>query len=867
MTPQKPFTYSGSKTREISFPLGGIGTGSIGLAGNGRLIDWEIYNKPNKGSTNGFSHFAIKAETSDGKLLDARVLHGDTENNFSGVFNGAAFGSFGFGVPRESMAGMPHFQAVEFTGEFPVASLAFTDDDFPARVHLTAFNPFIPLNDRDSGIPAAFFEFEVQNITEWPLTYTLAGTLNNPLPANNLNHFQQANGLSWLHFTTDSLKGIEPAYGDLCLGTDAPNVSAQQFWFRGQWFDQLEVYWQDFTHLGGLKDRIYPIEQAGSNNCGSLAVHFTLSPGQSHRVRFVITWNFPNFENYWDKGYCEKCASQGKSTAWKNYYATLFADTTASLAYCLGQWERLWRETLLFKEALFASDLPPIALEAVSANISILKTATVARLEDGTFYGFEGCHPGSGCCEGSCTHVWNYNQALPFLFPMLERSLRVSDFAYNQRPDGGMRFRMPLPVLPASEHYPFRACADGQFGGVLKTYREWKVCGDTTWLRFLWPAVRKSIEFAWAESNTDHWDRGKTGVLRGRMHHTLDMELFGPDPWLTGFYLAALKAGAEMAEALGEAGTAAEFRSMFAQGRDWVSQHLFNGEYFQQAIDLKDKSIVENENPATYWDDEHEEIKYQIGEGCEIDQVLAQWHANLYGLGQVFDPDQVRSALKFLYKYNFKMPMRKHANPHRVFTVDNEGGLVMCAFPEGKRRPEIPIPYSHEVMTGFEYAAAIQMIQNGMVEEGLRVVSAVRDRFDGEKRNPWNEIECGSNYARAMASYALLNAFSGFEFDLTKGTIGFHPIELKDGHFTCFWSLDPGWGVVEFTQHGIELHVLYGALSIDSLHLPEDLAAKVKRVSVGDNCVEFTTEPGALHFKSPIRIEPENCLKALLSGG
>ncbi len=63
------FTYTGNRTQEISFPLGGIGTGSIGLAGNARLIDWEIANLPNKGSVNGFSHFAIKAEH-DGKIVD-----------------------------------------------------------------------------------------------------------------------------------------------------------------------------------------------------------------------------------------------------------------------------------------------------------------------------------------------------------------------------------------------------------------------------------------------------------------------------------------------------------------------------------------------------------------------------------------------------------------------------------------------------------------------------------------------------------------------------------------------------------------------------------------------------------------------------
>ena len=103
------FLYTGNRTNEISFPLGGIGTGCIGLAGNGRLIDWEIFNRPNKGSINGLSHFAVKAEA-NGKVLDARVLTGDLPPPYSGEDLGRASQSFGFGPPIGYMAGLPHFR-------------------------------------------------------------------------------------------------------------------------------------------------------------------------------------------------------------------------------------------------------------------------------------------------------------------------------------------------------------------------------------------------------------------------------------------------------------------------------------------------------------------------------------------------------------------------------------------------------------------------------------------------------------------------------------------------------------------------------------------------------------------------------------
>lgn len=188
------FLYRGAKTAQISFPLGGIGSGSIGLAGNGRLIDWEIFNRPNKGSVNGFSHFALRVErpesarqNSGGEVVAARILHGDLHAPYQGEFTGSRFRSFGWGPRREYLTGLPHFPEVSFRGEFPLAELTFHDDSFPGQVSLTAFNPLIPTNDRDSSIPAAFFEFRITNPTAQPLTYTLVGVLGNPLPANNIN--------------------------------------------------------------------------------------------------------------------------------------------------------------------------------------------------------------------------------------------------------------------------------------------------------------------------------------------------------------------------------------------------------------------------------------------------------------------------------------------------------------------------------------------------------------------------------------------------------------------------------------------------------------------------------------------------------
>lgn len=806
------FTYTGPKTREISFPLGGIGSGSIGLAGNGQLIDWEIFNRPSKGSLNGYSHLAVKAEA-DGRPVDARVLQGDYTKSYMGQYAQSQFRGYGYGPFTQSLAGLPHFRDTAFTGRFPLAEMTFADPHFPGRVRLHAFNPFIPLNDRDSSIPAAFFAVELTNDTEQPLTYTAALSVQNPFSQGSWNRACRDGEQTHIHLGQETKPADDPGYGDMTLATDAGEAQAMAYWYRGGWQDCLETFWRQFAERSVLPERVY--DTPGTGDMATLSARVAAAPGETSTVRFVLTWNFPNAYNYW-----RPWQKDGKDVTWKNYYAVLFPDSRASARYSLENWDRLYRETAAFTDALFSSTLPDEVLEAVSANLSTLKSPTVLRLEDGSFYGWEGVHETSGSCEGTCTHVWNYAYALPFLFPKLERSIRELDYRYNQYPNGGMQFRLGLPL--GRDLWEPRACVDGQMGGVIKSYREWKISGDDAWLRRYWPAIQKSLEYAWHPGNPDRWDANRDGVLEGRQHHTLDMELFGPSSWLEGFYLAALKAGAEMAEHLREAEKAALYRELFAAGKAWTDKNLFNGRYYEQQINLSDRSILasftDDDTQGTYWNAEAGEIKYQIGEGCEVDQVCAQWHANLCGLGEIFDPAQLHTALRSLYRYNFKRSMREVPNPWRLYSLDDEAGVIICDYPEGARKPAIPVPYCQETMYGFGYQLAALLISEGMVDEGLDIVRAIRGHFDGEKRNPWNEFECGSNYARSMASYSLLLVLSGFSFDMTRGHIGFRP-RLEARPFRVFWSLDAAWGTMTIGEDGFSLRILGGALPLRSLEV------------------------------------------------
>lgn len=829
------FVYKGARQSEISFPLGGIGSGCVGLSGDGRLIDWELHNRPNKQSVNGFTHFAIKAQEG-GRVLDTRVLQGDTRKDFMGSSRRAAHSwGYGHGIDRNTMAGFVHFEDVTFHGNFPIAEVDYCDQAFPGEARLTACNPFIPSNVFDSSLPAAFFEWEIENTSAKTLTYTIALSCRNPLPGRAENRFAQGGAFAGIRFS-NGYGARDSRTGTALIATDCKNVSHQEYWYRGEWFDALTTFWNDFSAAGPLKNRRYD-RGAAEGEMATLCASVTVPPGRTESVRFLLAWHFPFVEKYWGR------AVPGRRYRWRQCYSKSFENAEAVAGYCFSNWNRLWSETRLFRNALFSSDLPGCVLDAIQGNLAILKSSTCLRLEDGSFYTFEGSNPDSGSCEGSCTHVWNYSYALAFLFPELERSMRELEYTHSLKKSGAVNFRLMLPFR--AKNLFRNVCADGQLGGVLKFYREWRLCGSDEWRKAYWPAVQRSLAFAWSPKNPFRWDPRREGVITGQQHHTLDMELFGPNSWITGYYLAALRAAERLALAEGDTDAAESYRRMFQTGSAYVERELFNGRHYIQKIDLKDKAVLHRfGKEKVYWNEEAREIKYQYAGGCEIDQVIAQWHANLLGLGDIFQPEHLRKALEEIYRQNFKQ-MRDFNNPCRVYAADEEAGAVICNW-EGEA-PAIPLPYAQETMCGFEYAAACLMLQEGMEAQALEIISALRGRYDGRKRNPWAEIECGSSYVRSLASYSLLLAYSGFVFDMPNGGMGFRP--LRQGVY--FFALEGCWGTVRYSGEGMEIRPLYGAVRLERIAVPFE----ARSLTCGGVPVPFEMREGALLLRQALALE------------
>jgi hypothetical protein len=474
-------------------------------------------------------------------------------------------------------------------------------------------------------------------------------------------------------------------------------------------------------------------------------------------------------------------------------------------------------------------------------------------LEDGSFFGFEGLGDSYGCCPLNCTHVWNYEQTVAYLFPQLERSMRETDFLHNTLPNGYMTFRTLVPL--GNYWWKFKACADGQMGAIIRAYREWKLSGDTEWLRRIWPKVKLALEFAWLgpgthppkglewtnEQITMPWDPDKNGVMEGEQHNTYDIEFYGPNTMTGSLYLGALKASTEMAGAMGEPAKAKEYETLFENGSRLYDEKLWNGNYYVQDVSvLKGLSIPKHLiSPTTEQCDAASECrktaggeksaftcgdtipKYQYRTGCLSDQLLGQYLAHVAGLGYVLDREHVRTAMRSIFEHNFKRSMAEFHNVQRVYALNDEAGLLLCSWPKGDR-PSLPFVYSDEVWTGIEYQVAATLIYNGWLKEGLAVVKAVRDRYNGTQRNPWDEEECGHHYARAMASWALLLALSGYHYDGVAHLISFAPAVSRED-FRTFWSCGTGWGTFAQKETNISfdasLALQYGSLNLGTLSL------------------------------------------------
>ena len=759
--------YDQAHLRRIALPLGGIGTGTVSLGGRGDLRDWEVVNRPAKGFNPAATFFAIRVQSPDGPPL-ARALQGPVEVY---DYNGPE------GVKDATNHGLPCFAECAFDAGYPFGRISLADRALPVKVAIKAFNPLVPADLESSGIPAAILTYEVTNTTEKELDVTVCGSLQNfigndgtkSLAKKNRNEFREGRFVRGVFMSSEGVDPSAEQWGTISLTTPAEKgASYRTSWLPDAWGTPLLDFWDDLTDDGTLTERA----ASGDTPRASLAVRASIPAGGKQEFRFFLTWHFPN-----RFAWSETCLG--------NYYTTLYKDAWDAAERTAAEIDRLEEETIAFVSAFLRSDLPEVVKEAALFNLSTLRSQTFFRTKDGRFFAWEGCNDKEGCCFGSCTHVWNYEQAVAFLFGDIARSMREVEFGQQTDPDGLMSFRAKLPLDGTRWG---KAAADGQMGCIIKMYRDWQLSGDDAFLRSLWPNVKKAVEFCWIKGG---WDADKDGVMEGCQHNTMDVEYYGPNPQMGLWYLGALKAAEKMAARVGDKAFAKTCRTLFDNGSRWIDAELFNGRYYvHKIVPPIDKVHIAPSLLVGMGSTDFKNPDYQLGNGCLVDQLVGQLLAHVCGLGHLVKPENIRTTLGSILKYNHRASLTDHFNCMRSFALGGESALLMASYPDG--RPANPFPYFTEVMTGFEYTAAVGMIYEGLTEDGLKCIADVRDRYDGLKRNPYDEAECGHHYGRAMVSWAAVLALSGFHYSGVDGSL-----ELTPQEGTAFWSNGYAYGTVK----------------------------------------------------------------------
>lgn len=758
--------FTGRKVSLVTYPMGGLGAGMISLKGTGGFTDVSLYHRY-------IRHY-------EPYIYAALHLRGSKQTF---VLEGTQYTRDLLQRPGTSRGlgwltcGLPRFRTSRFSDRFPFGTVELEDKRYPVRVWITGWSPFIPGDADNSSLPVCGLEYKLTNDSKEKLTAVFALNMANCMneawhgaPGRIAGRMGRIlDGLSMESRHTSPEGHITMA--GLFARIDRPDVKVNPLWYRGGLLhDSKMIAWRDLANGDFFHRDTLPAGDSCPSEGGTLSWEFTLNPGESVTIPVQYAWYVPVSQ----ENTILDVPQSGKS--FKECYQPWYAGRFNSLDDVAGYWRKhyasLRRKTLNLTDALYENDLPREVVDSVAVNLLIFKTPVVFRQKDGRIWSYEGCTDNGGCCPGTPSHVWLFNQAIAHLFPELERELREMELNVAQYKDGFQNFRFDLPLGKPKRRYEL-AAADGQLAGLMKLYREWRIDGRKTFVERLFPRAKQSLEYC-----IRTWDPDGLGVLMEPHHNTHDIEFWGVDGLCSTLYLGALKAMFLIAEELGDS-DAALYRELYLKGRRYLEKELFNGEYFFQKVIWKGLHAGEPQNFDSIFGGKYfaesrklldaEGPRYQYGKGCLSGDLLGAWLAECCGLGEILDPVKVKSHLLSVFKYNFRKDFYDHVNVQRsAFALGGDSGLLMASWPHGGR-PSIT-PYTDEVWTGVEYQVASHLLRFNCRREALQILRAIRKRYNGDTRNPYCELECGAYYIRALASYALIQGISGVRYDAVAKT-------------------------------------------------------------------------------------------------
>jgi uncharacterized protein (DUF608 family) len=504
----------------------------------------------------------------------------------------------------------------------------------------------------------------------------------------------------------------------------------------------------------------------------------------------------------------------------RHHYAKRFKDAGAVVQHIAENFDRLASTTRLWRDTWYDSTLPYWLLDRLFATAATPATSTCYRFDNDRFYGNEGTH----CCPGTCCHVWQYGHSIARTFPQLERAVR-------EMVEFGLEFDDKTGLIHYRGEAGRELAVDGQCGTICRAYREHQMSADDAFLRRIWPNVKKATEFMLAR------DTNSDGILDGAQYNTLDTAWYGANAWLSSLYLASVRAAGAMANEMGDDDFATRCAAVAEAGRKSLVDRLFNGEYF---IHIPDPAHPEANNSNV---------------GCHTDQLLGQTWARQVHLGEIVPVENAKAALASIWKYCFTPdigPYRKAIESSikggRWYAMPGEGGLIVCTFPKGgaaesrgKGRDEWATIYFNECWTGFEHHVASHMMWEGMTLESLAITRMLHDRHHPSKRNPYNEVECSSHYARAMSAWGTLISVCGFEYHGPKGYLAYSP-RLTPEKFKAPFTAAQAWGTIEQVREGGKqtqrIAVKWGELRLRTLQVDTEAPATERTVQLRIGALE-----------------------------
>jgi len=741
-------SYAGEHLRRVKMPLGGIGTGTVSLSGRGALVDWELCGKPAKGvipTDSVAPAFLIRTKTADGRVAMS-LLEGPLDTS---LYEGES----GAGTPNH---GFPRFRDCTFDAAYPLARVVLKDRRMPVCATLEAMNPLVPGDEEASGIPAALLRWRLENVSDGALEVSVCGILVG-FAGRELERGTVDDGSCravWLG--CKDLSPIDDDRGEIVLSVDgrAGRVTRATRIADCGWKAGFDAFVRAFAASGRADDVVDPHSGGKERRVVAMSVTFSVPTHGAVSVPFVLAWRYPHRQT-WSSATPPKDGIYPEKEDVGNHYATVYPDALSAVRRLMKDLPNLEEKTVVFVKSVLATHAPDVVKEAALFNLSTFRTETCFRTRDGHFFGWEGIMNRRGSCFGNCTHVWGYEHALIDLWPNLAKDMTETQFGPAMAANGRMSFRVKLPADYSRQGSSLgsAAAADGQMQCIIKAYENWKKTGDAEWLRGLYPRIRKAMEYAWLPNG---WDGDRDGVMEGCQHNTMDVDYYGPNPQMEFLYLAALKAIAAMADACADLDFAVTCRRLAAYGAAWTEKNLFNGDYYEHKV------VVMTGKPAdgtcTGSSGNPVDPDYQLAAGCLVDQLVGDYAARHVGLGPVSDEEHARKTLDTVLLRNRSDPDSSQFNNMRDFAFPEEPALKMAWYP-ADRMPKKPFPYYVENMTGFEYVVAASLAQRGDFARAERVVRDIRNRYDGRKRNPFDEAECGHHYVRALAAWSVLQAF------------------------------------------------------------------------------------------------------------